>query len=212
MSRQRAGFRGGLAQRVQAYKPALSRWHPACIPTSVAQPLTPPRPPPQPCRAVPGQEWRRGQRGRLLLLGLRPLLPAPQGVGQVCEDGRLPAACVGGGRGRAAGAAKSEWCACVCAGPCSRELAWLFTAWHRGPHSAPQALHSFCSVCSLPTPPTARRHVVTIDGYEDVPANDAESLQKALAHQPVAVAICASPAMQVWLRVVGGRQAGRLGW
>lgn len=41
------------------------------------------------------------------------------------------------------------------------------------------------------------RHVVTIDGYEDVPPNDAESLQKALAHQPVAVAICASPAMQV---------------
>lgn len=49
---------------------------------------------------------------------------------------------------------------------------------------------------------------MTIDGYEDVPPNDAESLRKALAHQPVAVAICASPAMQVWLRVVvGGRQA-----
>ncbi len=38
---------------------------------------------------------------------------------------------------------------------------------------------------------------MTIDGYEDVPANDADSLHKALAHQPVAVAVCASPAMQV---------------
>lgn len=41
------------------------------------------------------------------------------------------------------------------------------------------------------------RHVVTIDGYEDVPANDGEALKKALAHQPVAVAICASYTMQV---------------
>ncbi|GAB2225026.1 hypothetical protein Droror1_Dr00005808, partial [Drosera rotundifolia] len=31
--------------------------------------------------------------------------------------------------------------------------------------------------------------VVTIDGYEDVPANDEKSLQKAVAHQPVSVAI-----------------------
>ncbi|KAI7836852.1 hypothetical protein COHA_009305 [Chlorella ohadii] len=44
----------------------------------------------------------------------------------------------------------------------------------------------------------ADRHVVTIDGYEDVPANDADSLHKALAHQPVAVAVCASPAMQFY--------------
>ncbi|KAM0925212.1 hypothetical protein ACQ4PT_004326 [Festuca glaucescens] len=34
--------------------------------------------------------------------------------------------------------------------------------------------------------------VVTIDGYEDVPANDEKALQKALANQPVAVAIEAS--------------------
>lgn len=31
--------------------------------------------------------------------------------------------------------------------------------------------------------------VVTIDGYEDVPENDEKSLQKAVAHQPVSVAI-----------------------
>ncbi|KAF5185465.1 Cysteine proteinase [Thalictrum thalictroides] len=31
--------------------------------------------------------------------------------------------------------------------------------------------------------------VVTIDGYEDVPANDEKALQKAVAHQPVSVAI-----------------------
>ncbi|TVU04576.1 hypothetical protein EJB05_47692 [Eragrostis curvula] len=34
--------------------------------------------------------------------------------------------------------------------------------------------------------------VVTIDGYEDVPANDEQALKKAVAHQPVAVAIEAS--------------------
>jgi len=31
--------------------------------------------------------------------------------------------------------------------------------------------------------------VVTIDGYEDVPANDEKSLMKAVAKQPVSVAI-----------------------
>ncbi|KAG0528037.1 hypothetical protein BDA96_06G284200 [Sorghum bicolor] len=33
------------------------------------------------------------------------------------------------------------------------------------------------------------RHVVSIDGFEGVPRNDEKSLQKAVAHQPVAVAI-----------------------
>lgn len=33
------------------------------------------------------------------------------------------------------------------------------------------------------------RHVVTIDGYEDVPENDEVALKKAVAHQPVSVAI-----------------------
>ena len=33
------------------------------------------------------------------------------------------------------------------------------------------------------------RHVVTIDGYEDVPPNDEKALEKAVAHQPVSVAI-----------------------
>lgn len=32
-------------------------------------------------------------------------------------------------------------------------------------------------------------HVVTIDGYEDVPENDEEALRKAVASQPVSVAI-----------------------
>ena len=34
-----------------------------------------------------------------------------------------------------------------------------------------------------------RRHVVTIDGFEDVPADDETALKKAVAHQPVSVAI-----------------------
>lgn len=42
------------------------------------------------------------------------------------------------------------------------------------------------------------RHVVTIDGYEDVPKNDEFALKQAAASQPVAVAICASPAMQFY--------------
>jgi hypothetical protein len=39
---------------------------------------------------------------------------------------------------------------------------------------------------------------VTIDGYEDVPKNDEAALMKAASQQPVAVAICASPAMQFY--------------
>jgi hypothetical protein len=35
-------------------------------------------------------------------------------------------------------------------------------------------------------------HDVSIDGYEDVPANDESALQKAVAGQPVSVAIDAS--------------------
>lgn len=53
-----------------------------------------------------------------------------------------------------------------------------------------------------PTHPTASsptcRHVVTIDGYEDVPKDDEAALMKAASQQPVAVAICASPAMQFY--------------
>lgn len=37
-----------------------------------------------------------------------------------------------------------------------------------------------------------KAHNVTIDGYEDVPANDESALQKAVAGQPVSVAIDAS--------------------
>ena len=36
------------------------------------------------------------------------------------------------------------------------------------------------------------RHVVTIDGHEDVPADSEADLAKAVAHQPVSIAICAS--------------------
>lgn len=42
------------------------------------------------------------------------------------------------------------------------------------------------------------RHVVTIDGYEDVPKDDELALKKAVSQQPVAVGICASPAMQFY--------------
>jgi KDEL-tailed cysteine endopeptidase len=34
-----------------------------------------------------------------------------------------------------------------------------------------------------------RRHVVTIDDYQDVPPNDEHALLKAVANQPVSVAI-----------------------
>jgi C1A family cysteine protease len=42
------------------------------------------------------------------------------------------------------------------------------------------------------------RHVVTIDGYEDVPQNDEHALKQAASQQPIAVGICASPAMQFY--------------
>lgn len=37
-----------------------------------------------------------------------------------------------------------------------------------------------------------RAQVVTIDGYEDIPPGDEQLLKKAVAHQPVAIAIDAS--------------------
>jgi hypothetical protein len=42
------------------------------------------------------------------------------------------------------------------------------------------------------------RPAVTIDGYEDVPPNNAEALKKAVANQPVSVGICASSALQFY--------------
>ncbi|KAG1674682.1 hypothetical protein FOA52_007206 [Chlamydomonas sp. UWO 241] len=39
------------------------------------------------------------------------------------------------------------------------------------------------------------RHVVTIDGYQDVPENDEEALLKASTMQPISVAICANSLM-----------------
>ena len=50
----------------------------------------------------------------------------------------------------------------------------------------------------------ADRHVVAIDGFEDVPKGSAGALQKALAHQPVSVAICASSALQFYSSGVVG--------
>lgn len=44
----------------------------------------------------------------------------------------------------------------------------------------------------------ADRHVVTISGYEAVPRNDEEALAKAVAAQPVSVAICANRALQLY--------------
>jgi C1A family cysteine protease len=51
-----------------------------------------------------------------------------------------------------------------------------------------------------------RRHVVTIDGHEDVPENDEASLTKAVSQQPVSVAICASQGLQFYSSgIVGGK-------
>jgi len=45
--------------------------------------------------------------------------------------------------------------------------------------------------------------VVTIDGYEDVPRDDEKSLKKAVAHQPVSVAIeASSQAFQLYKSVI----------
>ncbi|KAK9835183.1 hypothetical protein WJX81_004077 [Elliptochloris bilobata] len=48
------------------------------------------------------------------------------------------------------------------------------------------------------------RTVVSIDGYEDVPVNSEAALAKAVANQPVSVAICASPALQFYTSGVFG--------
>lgn len=40
--------------------------------------------------------------------------------------------------------------------------------------------------------------MVSIDGFEDVPENDEAALQKAVAQQPVSVAICASSGLQFY--------------
>eukprot|EP00879_Flechtneria_rotunda_P000450 GHRR01000547.1.p1 GENE.GHRR01000547.1~~GHRR01000547.1.p1 ORF type:complete len:477 (+),score=130.72 GHRR01000547.1:160-1590(+) len=42
------------------------------------------------------------------------------------------------------------------------------------------------------------RHVVTIDGYEDVPKDNEYALKQAASQQPIAVGICASPSMQFY--------------
>lgn len=43
------------------------------------------------------------------------------------------------------------------------------------------------------------KKVVSIDGYEDVPAYDEKALRKAVAHQPVSVAVEAGgPALQLY--------------
>ena len=39
---------------------------------------------------------------------------------------------------------------------------------------------------------------MSIDGFEDVPENDEAALQKAVAKQPVSVAICASSGLQFY--------------
>lgn len=46
------------------------------------------------------------------------------------------------------------------------------------------------------------RHVVTIDGYTDVPASNEKKLLKAVASQPVSVGICGSDrAFQLYSKV-----------
>lgn len=50
-----------------------------------------------------------------------------------------------------------------------------------------------------------KARVVAIDGYENVPQNNEESLKKALAHQPVSVAIEAGGrAFQLYQSVMRG--------
>ena len=39
---------------------------------------------------------------------------------------------------------------------------------------------------------------MTIDGFQDVPVNNEAALKKALAHQPISVAICASANLQFY--------------
>jgi hypothetical protein len=47
-----------------------------------------------------------------------------------------------------------------------------------------------------------KRHVVTIDGYTDVPSNNEDLLLKAVAQQPVSVGICGSArAFQLYSQV-----------
>lgn len=74
------------------------------------------------------------------------------------------------------------------------QLAWSCCAATRSP--LPHAFTDESARSLLLT--TTCRHVVTIDGYADVPPNDAAALKKALSHQPVAVAVCASASMQFY--------------
>ena len=52
----------------------------------------------------------------------------------------------------------------------------------------PSRVNCATQMCDLAA---LRRHVVTIDGHEDVPENSEADLAKAVANQPVSVAICA---------------------
>lgn len=68
-------------------------------------------------------------------------------------------------------------------------------------------------------PHRAHRHVVSIDGFEDVPPNSEEALRSAVAHQPVSVAIEADQkvrCMHVHVPTCGlahaWRPAMRRGW
>lgn len=48
---------------------------------------------------------------------------------------------------------------------------------------------------------------MTIDGFEDVPKDNGDALKKAIAHQPVSVAICASTSLQLYHSGVVGDDA-----
>jgi KDEL-tailed cysteine endopeptidase len=56
------------------------------------------------------------------------------------------------------------------------------------------------------------RHVVTIDDYQDVPPNDERALLKAVANQPVAVAIEADQVRQGGAAAVGVGAGCVEGW
>ncbi|KAK9795902.1 hypothetical protein WJX73_005611 [Symbiochloris irregularis] len=52
--------------------------------------------------------------------------------------------------------------------------------------------YPYWSLGTICNPLRQDRHVVTIDGFEDVPVNDESALEKAVSQQPVSVAICAN--------------------
>lgn len=59
--------------------------------------------------------------------------------------------------------------------------------------------YSYWSVdLACQTAKQGNRHMVSIDGYEEVPKNDTQALLKAVSNQPVSVGICANSNLQFY--------------